>query len=65
MDEADLLLTRTPPPFRDYLTAGVTRESALATCLQVVHENPELAAPYLLWLVDEVRASGWADPPER
>jgi len=61
---ADLepLMTRTAPPYRDYLTRGVSRSEALATCDKIAAENPELASIYLRWLVDEVRSSGWARP---
>ena len=62
MTVPELPMTRSAPPYRDYLTQGVTRSEALATCDRVATETPELASTYLRWLVDEVRASGWATP---
>jgi hypothetical protein len=52
--------TSTAPPYRDYLTRGLTRSEALDACDQVADEWPEVAPVYLRWLVSEVRASGWA-----
>jgi acyl-CoA hydrolase len=65
MTEAPNLRTLAAPPYRDYLTEGVTRFEALAMCEEVADETPEMAQRYLRWLVDEVRASGWGDgaPP--
>ncbi len=64
MTEPPSLWTSTGPPYRDYLTDGVTRVEALASCERVALETPEVAAAYLRWLVSEVRASGWAEVPD-
>ncbi len=55
-------MTLGAPPFRDYLTEGVTRSAALDMCDQVAREAPQLAHTFLRWLVTELRASGWAGP---
>jgi hypothetical protein len=61
MTEAPKPRTLAAPPYRDYLTEGVSRVEALAMCEEVAAETPEMAPRYLRWLVDEVRASGWSD----
>jgi hypothetical protein len=58
--ERPSLRTSTVPPYRDYLTEGVTRSEALDACDRIAAETPEVAPAYLRWLVSEVRASGWA-----
>lgn len=55
-------MTRNAPPYRDYLTEGVSRSEALDTCDSVAVEDPEMVGGYLRWIVDEVRLSGWATP---
>jgi hypothetical protein len=59
MTEAPNLRTHAAPPYRDYLTEGVTRLEALEICEKVAADTPEMAQRYLRWVVDEVRASGW------
>ena len=61
MTEPSSLRTSTAPPYRDYLTAGVTRAEALDACEGIATETPQMAPAYLRWLVSEVRASGWAE----
>ena len=61
MTEPPRSRTITAPPYRDYLTEGVTRSEALDACDLIATETPDVAPAYLRWLVGEVCASGWAE----
>ena len=50
-----------PPPGRDYLPQGVLWSEAVAMCVDVADEHPEIAPRYLKWLADEARLP----PPSR
>ena len=47
MTEPPSLRTNTAPPYRDYLTEGVTRSEALDACDRIADETPEVAPAYL------------------